>query len=226
MLEILEEAYRYKRIKGGRPSILNVLDKLVIMLQYYREYRTMDNIAFDYQTNKSIVYYAIKWTEETLIKNEAFHMPSGKKLIEDKSIEIVVVDATEVEIGTPSKKQKKYCSRKKKDILKTTVSGVNKHDFRLFKESRLIIPEDIFIIADSGYQGISHMHFSSLTPVKATKNHRLNDAKKAFNADLSGRKIFIEHINILSSHYRNKHRRFSLRISLICAIYNLKHFTN
>lgn len=47
MLKILEEADRYKRIKGGRPSVLSVPDKLVIMLQYYREYRTMDNIAFD-----------------------------------------------------------------------------------------------------------------------------------------------------------------------------------
>lgn len=45
--------------------------------------------------------------------------------------------------------------------------------------------------------------------------------------------FFIEHINryikrfrILSSRYRNKRRRFALRASLICAIYNLQHFTN
>ena len=61
MLEILEEEDRCKRRKGGRPSVLSVQDKLVIMLQYYREYRTMDNIAFDYGTNKSTVYYEIKW---------------------------------------------------------------------------------------------------------------------------------------------------------------------
>ena len=30
MLEILEEKDRYKRRKGGRPSVLSVLDKLVI----------------------------------------------------------------------------------------------------------------------------------------------------------------------------------------------------
>lgn len=41
-------------------------------------------------------------------------MPSGKKLIEDKSIEIVVVDATEVEIERPQKNRKKYYSEKKK----------------------------------------------------------------------------------------------------------------
>ncbi len=77
------------------------------------------------------------------------------------------------------------------------------------------------------------MHFSSLTLVKSAKNHRLNDVEKVFNADLSRRRIFIEHINryikrfrILSSRYRNKRRRFALRASLICAIYNLQHSTN
>ena len=116
MLEILEDADRYKRRKGGRPSVLSVLDKLVIMLQYYREYRTMDNIAFDYQTNKSTVYYAIKWAEDTLIKNKTFHLPSRKKLLEDTSIEIIVVDATEVEIEHPQKNRKNTIQERKKDI--------------------------------------------------------------------------------------------------------------
>ena len=146
------------------------------------------------------------------------------------------------------KKQKKYYSgkkkrhtlkiqiiagEKKKDILRISVSGGSKHDFRLFKENRPFITEDVFIIADSGYQGISNIHFSSMTPVKATKNNKLNDVEKAFNSDLSGRRIFIEHTNryikrfrILSSRYRNKRRRFALRVSLICAIYNFQHSTN
>lgn len=114
MLEILEAEDRYKRRKGGRPSVLSVLDKLVIMLQYYREYRTMDNIAFEYGTNKSTVYYAIKWAEETLIKDKAFHLPSRKKLLEDTSIEIIVVDATEVEIERPQKNRKNTIQGRKK----------------------------------------------------------------------------------------------------------------
>ncbi|MDE6425630.1 MAG: transposase [Ruminococcus sp.] len=144
-----------------------------------------------------------------------------------------------------SKKQKKYYSgkkkshtlkiqivadEKKKDILSIAVSGGNKHDFRLFKESIPIIPETTFIIADKGYQGISDIHYSSLTPVKAAKNYKLNDVEKVFNSDLSKRRIFIEHINryikcfrILSYRYRNRRRRFTLRVSLICAIYNFQH---
>ena len=116
MLGILEEADRHKHRKGGRPSVLSVLDKLVIMLQYYREYRTMDNIAFDYGTNKSTVYYAIKRAEETLIKNKTFHLPSRKKLLEDTSIEIIVVDATKVEIERPQKNRKSTIQERKEDI--------------------------------------------------------------------------------------------------------------
>ena len=118
MLEILEDADRYKRRNGGRPSVLSVLDKLVIMLQYYREYRTMDNIAFDYGTNKSTVYYAIKWSEETLIKDKTFHLPSRKKMLEDTSIKVIVADATECEIERPQKTEKLLFRQEKKTYIK------------------------------------------------------------------------------------------------------------
>lgn len=120
MLEILEAEDRYKRRKGGRPSVLSVLNKLVIMLQYYREYRTMENIAFDYGTNKSTIYYAIKWVEETLIKDKAFHLPSRKKLLEDTSIEIIVFDATEVEIERLQKTEKILFGEEKKAHIKNS----------------------------------------------------------------------------------------------------------
>ena len=42
MLLILEEAYKRQYSKGGSPlKCLSVLDKLIITLGYYREYRTM-----------------------------------------------------------------------------------------------------------------------------------------------------------------------------------------
>lgn len=119
---------------------------------------------------------------------------------------------------------------KTKDILSVAFSNGKTHDFSLFKDSCPKIREDILIIADKGYQGIFDVHFNSLIPVKATKNHKLTDTERAFNSALSKRRILIEHINrylkrfrILSSRYRNKRRRFALRSSLICAIYNFQH---
>lgn len=107
MWEILEEDYRKKHKKGGCTPKLSVLDKLIIMLQYYREYRTMQAIAFDYGVQKSTICDAIRWVEETLIKSGQFRLPSKRKLLETNSpLEVVMVDATECEIERPKKNRK------------------------------------------------------------------------------------------------------------------------
>jgi len=41
MLTILDEEYEELHKQGGQPPKLKVLDRLVITLGYYREYRTM-----------------------------------------------------------------------------------------------------------------------------------------------------------------------------------------
>lgn len=112
MLKELNKAYEEEHKKGGRPSVLIVLDKLIVMLEYYREYRTMEHIAFDYDTNKSTICDAIHWSESVLIKSEKFHLPSKKRLKEDTSIEIIAIDATEIETERP-KKTKAILLRKK-----------------------------------------------------------------------------------------------------------------
>lgn len=115
MLKVLNAEYEKGYRKGGRPSVLSVLDKLIIMLEYYREYRTMEHIAFDYDTNKSTVCDAIHWAESVLIKSEKFHLPSKKRLVEDTSVEIIVVDTTEIEIERPQKNRKNTIQVRKKD---------------------------------------------------------------------------------------------------------------
>ncbi|MDE5792985.1 MAG: transposase [Oscillospiraceae bacterium] len=146
---------------------------------------------------------------------------------------------------TSPKKQRKYYSGKKrrhtlkvqiiadketKNILRIAFAKGKIHDFRMFKENRIMLHKDTCILADKAYKGIHKIHFMSLIPIKASKNHPLMDIERAFNASLAKERIFIEHINrylkrfrILSSRYRNKRRRFALRVSLLCAIYNLQH---
>ena len=115
MLAILEETFCKEHNKGGRPLKLSVLDKLVIMLCYYREYRTMESIAFDYQVSKSTVYESIRWAEESLMKSNKFSLPSKKAFIEDLNIEVVLVDATECEIERPQKNKSVTIPGRKKD---------------------------------------------------------------------------------------------------------------
>jgi len=104
------------------------------------------------------------------------------------------------------------------------------HDFQLYKNSKTHMSEKIESIEDKGFQGLQKLHANSTIPVKASKNHALTKEEKKLNREISKRRIYIEHINcyikrfrILSSRYRNKRKRFALRVSLICGIYNFQH---
>ena len=117
MLKILEKNYAERHKKGGKPPTLSVLDKLIIMLQYYREYRSMRHIAFDYGVCKSTICDSIAWVEQTLIKSGTFRLPSKRKLIQpDCNLEVVVVDATECEIERPEKNRNDITPGKRKGI--------------------------------------------------------------------------------------------------------------
>ena len=48
MLEILQKQYIIEHAKGGRPPKITVFDRLCILLAYYRDYRTMEDIANEY----------------------------------------------------------------------------------------------------------------------------------------------------------------------------------
>lgn len=117
MLKLLNESYRIEHLRGGHPPKLSVLDRLVIMLSYYREYRTMENIAFDYGVAKSTICESIKWAEGILIKSEAFSLPKKRELVNDVDIEAVLVDATECEIERPKKNSRNTIQEKRKNIL-------------------------------------------------------------------------------------------------------------
>jgi len=104
MLAILEEALEQLHRRGGRPPKLSALDRLVIALGYYREYRTMAHIGFDYDIAKGRISDAVKWVEDTLLKDGTFSLPSKRKLLDpDTQIEIVIVDAMEQETERPKK---------------------------------------------------------------------------------------------------------------------------
>jgi len=104
MLSILENAYKQMRKKGGFARKLSVLDMLIIMLGYYHDYRTMENIAFDYGVYKQRICEAIAWVEQVLIKDGTFSLPSKRELIKDDTeIVAAIVDVTECETERPKK---------------------------------------------------------------------------------------------------------------------------
>jgi hypothetical protein len=72
-----------------------------------------------------------------------------------------------------------------KEIIAIAQAKGKTHDFKLFKDSRLGINEDILVLADSGFQGILDFHKNSLIPIKKSKNKPLTAESKAYNHNLS-----------------------------------------
>jgi hypothetical protein len=114
MLSILHKEYNEMHKSGGKPPKLKPEDKLYVTLKYLREYRTMDSIAAEYGVCKGTVCLAIKWVEDTLVKDGTFSLP-GKRVLKRKTatIEYIVVDVTESPINRPKKDSKDYYSGKK-----------------------------------------------------------------------------------------------------------------
>lgn len=104
MVEIIEEAERTKKAKGGRPNELTIEDRILMTLEYLREYRTYLHIAASYGLAESNVYKNIRWIEDVLVKSKEFRLPGRKALLKsDHEYEVILVDATESPIERPKK---------------------------------------------------------------------------------------------------------------------------
>lgn len=103
ILEILQEAYIEQHKKGGRKAKISLENKLMITLNYYREYRSQFHLAQDFGITESAVCKAIQWVESILIDHKDFALPSKKALWQDPEIETILIDATEVPMERPKK---------------------------------------------------------------------------------------------------------------------------
>ena len=104
MMGILSEEDKRKKAKGGRKSKLSLEDRLLMALEYIREYRTYFHVSQSYGVSESTCYETVKWIENTLIKHPDFALPGRKALLKsDIEYELVLIDATETPIERPKK---------------------------------------------------------------------------------------------------------------------------
>ena len=105
MVKILAEDDKNKKIKGGRKNKLSLENRLLMALEYIREYRTYFHISKSYGVSESTAYKTVRWVEDTLIKHPNFALPGRKALLKnDMEYEVVLVDASETPIERPKKK--------------------------------------------------------------------------------------------------------------------------
>ena len=68
MVEILTEAELDKKKLGGKPNKLSIEERLLMWLEYVREYRTYFHTAASYGISESACFRNCVWIENTLIK--------------------------------------------------------------------------------------------------------------------------------------------------------------
>jgi hypothetical protein len=104
MLEVLTYAERSVRRRGGKTSEISLPDRLLMTLEYWREYRTYFHISQSYGLSEGQCYNIIRWVEDSLIKSGEFSLPGKKALLKsDMQFEVVMIDATESPCERPKK---------------------------------------------------------------------------------------------------------------------------
>lgn len=90
--------------KTGRSNKLCIEDRILMTLEYLREYRTYFQIGQNFGLHEVNVYRTIRKIENILVRSNSFRLPGKKKLIaRDEEIKVSVIDVTENPVERPKK---------------------------------------------------------------------------------------------------------------------------
>ena len=110
-----------KHPSRGAPAKASVEDQLLMMLMYYREYRTFLHTATSYGYSESQGWRIVRKMEDMLIKSGVFRLPGKKALLKIEGAvlgKIVVVDVGESPVERPKKSSGATTAAKRSGIRK------------------------------------------------------------------------------------------------------------
>jgi hypothetical protein len=100
MVKVMEEYEAGKT--AGRKSKLSPEDKVLMTVQYLREYPSLLRLAIDWGIHESTAQRIVTKTEELLLQSKDFHLP-GKKAVKESPWDIVIIDVSETAMERPKK---------------------------------------------------------------------------------------------------------------------------
>jgi hypothetical protein len=111
-----EERKKGHKIGGRKPKLCEE-DRVLFMLEYYREYRTLYHMGIDYGISEGQASKLVRDVESVLIKSGKFSLPSKRALYQSESeVEFVIIDATESPIERPKKSKETTIQGKRNNI--------------------------------------------------------------------------------------------------------------
>ena len=118
-----EERKKGHKIGGRKPKLCEE-DRVLFMLEYYREYRTLYHMGIDYGISEGQASKLVRDVENVLIKSGKFSLPSKRALYQaDNEIEFVIIDATESPINRPKKTKRPLLRQKETTYTKSSNSN-------------------------------------------------------------------------------------------------------
>jgi hypothetical protein len=213
---------RTNAIGQGRPFTLELKDRLLMLLVYYRTYLSFALVGFLFNLDQSNVCRNIKHIEPLVklciplpkkVYKKAKKIGTLEELLKYYPEMKAFIDATEQAIPRPKNKRRRksyYSGKKKKHTIKTQIT-VNKkglilhkpppdkgsrHDYDIFKEKHPNIPPDIERDMDLGYQGVQDdfPDMKARIPRKKQRGKERTKEDKKFNKMLSRERVVVEHV--------------------------------
>jgi hypothetical protein len=243
---------RQRKVGAGQKGTLKTdKEKLAFILIYLKCYPTFDVLGFLTGRDRTRacrgMHQLLPVLETTLGRNLV--LPERKIRSVEEFLEKfpeakdIFFDGSERPVQKPKnqKRKKKLYSGKKKQttrknivvtnetkkilILAPTKSG-RRHDKRLADKFDMVrvVPKDVTIWVDTGFQGIQSIHANTMIPIKATKTSPLTEVQKQNNRTISGIRIVVEHalaglkrLKAASDIYRNRIPNTDDRFNLLSA---------
>ena len=241
---------RKRKPGGGRKHTLELADRLLMLLIYYRTYITHAFLGFLFGLDDSAVGRNINPLAPLLAG--LFRIPERRVEISEDEIRELFFDATERPTRRPERGQRAfYSGKKKRHTIKTQVVVARKrkspgsdpgprklrivavsgsvpgsiHDKKLYDRSRVVAPPDAKRTGDTAYLGTGLR-----TPTRKPRGQELSDEQKAANRKISIRRVAAEHgigkmkvWRIASERYRNPTSKHTLIMKNVAGLHNLMY---
>jgi hypothetical protein len=241
---------RRRKPGGGRKHSLDLADRLLMLLIYYRTYVSHAFLGFLFGLDDSAVGRNINPLQPLLAG--LFRIPERRVELTEDEIRELFFDATERPTRRPKRGQEEYYSgKKKRHTIKVQVVVVRRrkkpgpgaearrvriaavsasypgrvHDKRIYDEARMVVPPGVRGTGDTAYVGTGLE-----VPAKKPRGGELTARQKAGNRRISRRRIVAEHgigkmkvWRIAAERYRDPVRRHTLIMKNVAGLHNLMY---
>jgi hypothetical protein len=222
---------RERSIGAGRHFKLDVKNRFLMLLVYYRLYITYTLAGFLFDLDQSNVCRDIRKIEPLArkcvpIPQKMYKIAKRIRTLED--VEqcfpgfIAFVDCTERQVPRPESKTRRkvyYSGKRKRYAIKTQLMVNNqgviihktghkrgkRHDYDIYKKNHSVTPKQVVNVFDLGYLGVEKdfpLQISSLPNKKKRNQGELSVEKKGYNKSHAKKRIVIEHTICRLKKYR------------------------